>query len=377
MPIYKMNGKKDGLQKYRVRINYTDNSGTSRQIDRVAYGLDEAKVLEWKLTQSIKDKDAIRRITIQQLYDEYIAFKKHEVRESSLDKSKRILNRYVLPTFGPIKLNQIKTSALQKWKLEMSDLALSLKTRKNIFGEFRALLNHAIKMEYLSRNPLEKVGNFKATLADQKEMKYYTPDEFKAFIAAARQAAVQYELEKNSVYEWNYYVFFTIAFYTGLRKGEIHGLQWNDIKGEYLSVKRSVAQKIKGPDRVTPPKNKSSIRTLQIPKPLQSILQQHYDRFKQIPGFSDTFCVCGGERPIRDTSIQNRNKQYAAMAGIKMIRVHDFRHSHASLLANEGINIQEIARRLGHSKIEITWNTYSHLYPREQERAVQILNKIV
>ena len=270
MPIYKMNGKKDGLQKYRVRINYTDNSGTSRQIDRVAYGLDEAKVLEWKLTQSIKDKDAIRRITIQQLYDEYIAFKKHEVRESSLDKSKRILNRYVLPTFGAVKLNQIKTSALQKWKLEMSDLALSLKTRQNVFGEFRALLNYAIKVEYLNRNPLEKVGNFKGTLEDQKEMKYYTPDEFKKFIEAARQAAVQYELEKNSVYEWNYYVFFNIAFYTGLRKGEIHGLQWNDIKGEYLSVKRSVAQKIKGPDRVTPPKNKSSIRTLQIPKPLQS-----------------------------------------------------------------------------------------------------------
>jgi len=47
------------------------------------------------------------------------------------------------------------------------------------------------------------------------------------------------------------------------------------------------------------------------------------------------------------------------------------------LLANEGINIQEIARRLGHAKIEITWNTYSHLYPREEERAVNVLNKIV
>ncbi|MFR5439949.1 MAG: tyrosine-type recombinase/integrase, partial [Monoglobus pectinilyticus] len=71
------------------------------------------------------------------------------------------------------------------------------------------------------------------------------------------------------------------------------------------------------------------------------------------------------------------NKKYAELAGIKKIRIHDFRHSHASLLANEGINIQEIARRLGHSKIEITWNTYSHLYPREEERAINILNKIV
>ena len=80
---------------------------------------------------------------------------------------------------------------------------------------------------------------------------------------------------------------------------------------------------------------------------------------------------------MRDTSISNKNIQFADKAGLPHIRIHDFRHSHASLLANEGINIQEIARRLGHSKIETTWDTYSHLYPREEERAVNILNKIV
>jgi integrase len=80
---------------------------------------------------------------------------------------------------------------------------------------------------------------------------------------------------------------------------------------------------------------------------------------------------------LRDSSLDNKNKQFAELAGLPHIRIHDFRHSHASLLANEGINIQEIARRLGHSNIEMTWNTYSHLYPREEERAVQILNKIV
>ena len=59
-----------------------------------------------------------------------------------------------------------------------------------------------------------------------------------------------------------------------------------------------------------------------------------------------------------------------------VISIHSYRHSHASLLANEGINIQEIARRLGHARVEMTWNTYSHLYPREEERAVEILNRI-
>lgn len=114
-----------------------------------------------------------------------------------------------------------------------------------------------------------------------------------------------------------------------------------------------------------------------MPVPLINILNEHKARYKQFKGFNDDFRICGGTRPLRDTSLQNKNKKYAKEAGVKTIRIHDFRHSHVSLLANEGINIQETARRLGHSDVTMTWNTYSHLYPREEERAVNILNKIV
>ena len=61
---------------------------------------------------------------------------------------------------------------------------------------------------------------------------------------------------------------------------------------------------------------------------------------------------------------------------IATIRIHDFRHSYVSILANEGINIQEVAMRPGHCRIEMTWNTYSHLYPREEGSAVEVLNHI-
>ena len=170
---------------------------------------------------------------------------------------------------------------------------------------------------------------------------------------------------------------FNIAFYTGLRKGEIHALKWSDIGGSYLSVKRSINQKLKGGDVETPPKNKTSIRTIQIPLPLVNILNEHKERYKSLKTFTDDYRICGGERPLRDTSIQNACIKYANLAGVKKIRIHDFRHSHASVLVNNGINIQEVARRLGHSNIEMTWNTYSHLYPREEERATEVLNKIV
>lgn len=379
MPIYKMKGSKDGKQKYRVRINYQDASGNNRQIDRVAYGNSEAKDLERCLLYEIKAEIPAARLTLNDLYNEYIASKKNEVRESTLEKSKEILNKYVLKPLGADQLKKLNTQILNKWKLYIENIQtkkgapLSLKMRQNIYSEFRALLNFGVKMSYISKNPLTAVGNFKSTLTPQKEMNYYTADEFKLFIAAAREDAEN----SSDLAEWDYYVFFCIAFYTGLRKGEIHALKWSDIDGEYLKVTRSITQKLKGEDRETAPKNKSSIRTLQMPIPLINILTEHKARYKRFKGFNDDFRICGGIRPLRDTSLQNKNKKYAKEAGVKTIRIHDFRHSHVSLLANEGINIQEIARRLGHSDVTMTWNTYSHLYPREEERAVNILNKIV
>ena len=208
-------------------------------------------------------------------------------------------------------------------------------------------------------------------------MSFYTPEEFKKFIEIAKRQAIEKQKKEKNMYEWNFYVFFNIAYYTGLRKGEIHALRWNDIDNDYLSVKHSITQKLKGKTDVeTPPKNKSSRRTLQIPLPLVKILKEHKKGQMQLPNFSEDNRVLGDSKCLRDTTIQKRNMLYSSLAKVKTIRIHDFRHSHASLLANMGINIQEIARRLGHSNVEMTWNTYAHLYPKEEEKAIAILNEV-
>ena len=117
-------------------------------------------------------------------------------------------------------------------------------------------------------------------------------------------------------------------------------------------------------------------RFLQIPAPLLAVLAEHKKRQQADKHFTDDYRVYGGIECLSDTSIENRNTQFAQAAGLPHIRIHDFRRSHVSLLVNEGINIQEIARQPGHSDIKMTWNTYSHLYPREEERAVAVLDKI-
>jgi integrase len=341
--------------------------------------LEAAKDLERRLSAGIKDntENPARKITVQQLYDEYANAKRYEVRESSFNKDSQNYRLYVQPTLADVRLDKLTAPLLQEWKVSIEQKGLAIKTRTHAYGIFRALLNYAVHMDYLTKNPLLKVGNFKDALHTKSEMDYYTPQEFTQYISTAKRLARERQAKHRDLSEWEFYVFFSIAFYTGLRKGEIHALKWSDIDGAYLSVKRSITQKLRGDDRETPPKNKSSIRTLQMPLPLIRILQEHRGRQEQLTRFSDDCRICGRERCLRDSTIQKRNERYANLSGLKTIRIHDFRHSHVSVLANNGINIQEIARRLGHSKVDETWNTYSHLYPREEEKAVDVLNGIV
>lgn len=373
MPITKAEGKRDGRQKYRVRVNYRDNQGRYRQAERTAYGLEEAKEIEYQLTKDLQ-AGASKRLTVSDLAQEYYESKRYELRETSFAKLRYIVGTYVLPYVGSVRLDKLTAPVLQDWKNSISscDTLSSLRSKKNTYSTFSAMLNYAVRMDYLPQNPLKKLGTFKETVQIRQEMQFYTSEEFGRFITAAR------EIAENSAeeYEWNYYVFFMIAFFTGMRKGEMFALTWQDVQGDVIKVTKSLTQTLRGADRITAPKNAASIRDIQVPVPLSEALGEHLNRCREYDNFSPDWYICGGLKALRSTSLQNKAKAYSTKAGVKEIRIHDFRHSHASLLAHAGINIQEIARRLGHSKVSTTLNTYAHLYPAEQDRAVEVLNSV-
>ncbi len=374
MPIYKMSGKRDGLSQYRVRINYIDALGKKKQLDRIAYGKAEASLLEAELKKQVSAKDIATTMSIAELYEEYIKNKKSEVRETSLLKTIATFKNHILPILKDVKLNNIKPQTLQNWKSEVLKKNLAFVSTKNTYKELSALFNYAVRLQYINQNPLRLVGNFKDPYfkPEQEKICYYTADQFKAFISVAKIEAQK----QNNLTAWGYYVFFNIAFYTGMRKGEINALRWSDLEGDIIYIKKSITQKIKGkPNVETPPKNKSSYRQIAAPLPLLKILTEHKQRQAKL-SLSANALICGGENPLRDTTLSNKNIEFAKLANIPTIRIHDFRHSHASLLINEGINIKEISRRLGHAKVEITWNTYGHLYPQEETKVLNILNNI-
>lgn len=127
---------------------------------------------------------------------------------------------------------------------------------------------------------------------------------------------------------------------------------------------------------ITTPKTKSSIRQIPIPNTLFKDLKSLKEESKKYYGFNDDWFVFGDVSPIHPDVLRKRKKDNAEKSGLKEIRIHDFRHSCASLLINNGANIVMVAKYLGHTKIDETLNTYSHMFRNKLDDIVNTIDKL-
>lgn len=184
-----------------------------------------------------------------------------------------------------------------------------------------------------------------------EEMKFYTWEKFKQFVSVIDDI------------KWK--ALFEVLFFCGLRRGELRGLTWNNIDfyNNELSVVKNVVQE--GDSRqyiLTTPKTRTSTRTLPLPQKVMDDIHELYLREKKQYGFSKKWYVFGDKEPLSAHILRHTKNKYTQLAGVKQIRIHDFRHSCASVLINNGASIMVVAKFLGHTKVEETLNTYSHLF---------------
>jgi len=203
--------------------------------------------------------------------------------------------------------------------------------------------------------------------------KVWTSEETMSFLASSKADSSRY------------WIGFYVAIMTGMRKGEILGLRWDDIDfdNNRLQIQRAL-QWNKGKATFVPPKTQKSKRTVTLPLTVTSILRMHKARqneykLKLGPIYKDQgllFTSLDGS-PVQPRVVDEHWYQCRNSANVPKIRFHDLRHTHASLLLELGIHPKVVSERLGHSEVGITMNLYSHVMPGMQEKAAQDFEQAV
>lgn len=258
---------------------------------------------------------------------------------------------------------------LRRKVAQNSDKPLSNNTINKIMILLKKIFDVGLRKDYYTTNPVKLL---KKLPVEKTKMQFWTVKEFQQFLTLFEQE------------EYNIKLLFTVLFFTGLRLGEALALTWKDIdlSSNTIHITKSVYVN-KGISHISTTKTKAGTRRIIINKKLSQELQywqqQQKHLLEQFTSDSMSLQVFQSS-PITITknAIEKQYKKILERDNtLKKIRIHDFRHSHASLLINQGEDYLVVKERLGHASITTTIDTYSHLYPSKQKDLADKLDDLL
>ena len=359
MPIYVEKSSQNLKQKrYYIRTYITDDLGRKKQItkhDPNWIGKDGY----WAAQQEenrLKNKTISinSNITLDELLDRFMNDKKISLEITTVNLYDQMIRIYI-KDFFPInkKISTFTIFDAQGFKEYLVKLGISFTFMKSIYVLITSVFDYAFKIANIE-NPFRRIGNFKKTKkVEEKEMNILTEDEFNSFIS----------FEPDLIY----IRFFRILFYSGMRKGELLGLDWEniDLVNRTISIEKTFNTNYK---ILTLPKTEKSRRKILMTEIVYEEFRSMYKSGCSGPIFRDV---------IKATTLREHCQRNLTKAGIlKTIRIHDFRHSFASLCINNNIPVYIISEYLGHKDVNVTLKVYAHLYPNSQSILINTLNSL-
>lgn len=265
----------------------------------------------------------------------------------------------------------IKKTDLAEWRCKLDKGPWSTKTKNDTISYVKAVFRFANEM-YDLPNPAKMLRPFKKTDEEVlKEMEVWTPEEFEIFL--------------NHVDDPEYKLFFKFLFWTGCRRGEAIALQKQDVynkqpNNHFVSFNNNSGNKKRDVFvyvRYSQRDQKSGLRPTKTKQ--KRYIQLDNELSKSIEPLLSTKgkYVFGGEKGLSPSNILKAFNKAIEKSGVKHIRIHDLRHSHASWLINNGVNIVAVSKRLGHSTVQQTLKTYTHLLERTDEEMMATINGFV
>jgi integrase len=315
------------------------------------------------------------KVTVRDHFKQWIdGYVEPNLSPATADLYRTMVIKHILPCLGNTVLAELKPQAIQKLYSEKMKSGLSNRTVQIIHSVLHKGLENAVKTGLIMWNPLVAV---ECPKIQRREMVTMNETDIHLFLDYARTS--------------NYYPLFYSLLFTGMRRSEALALKWADVDLLLLkiSINKSLSYLNKSKDGnrilIKAPKTAKSRRNISITPSNAAVLREYYQKQNEtrqslgLPLLAESdfvFCTVEG-KPYLPNSITHTWIKLVRRCGLKGIRLHDTRHSHASLLLKQGVHPKIVQERLGHASIAITLDLYSHVAPGMQEAAAMKFDEIV
>ena len=363
----------NGATSYQITAEADRDPLTGKRERRYKTIKGTKKQAEAELRKMIADLESGNIVTpsamkVEDWLAEWLSIYHPNIAESTRKGYKEKIKNYIIPALGNISLKALKTSNIQLMFNDMNDRQRAPKTIKNTFLILNSALKKAVTLGMLPRNPCEgielpKMVKYQAQVYDQNEIKL------------ALEAAKGKDI----------YILVLLALSVGLRRGELDGLKWKHINfdAQTISIRDT---RVNGEREIIEkdPKSASGRRTISVGSNVINDLKEakaQYDMNKATLGkrFHDLgFVICKKDgTPYSPDSLTQKWRRFEKKHDLKIIRLHDLRHSNATVLMAEGINAKVVQERLGHADVSTTLSYYTHVLPSMDQDAASKLDNIL
>lgn len=374
---YMTNGGKKRY-KFSIYVCKDKSTGESIQIRKRGYKtLDEAKKAYLNYQNDIisgeYNPNVDAHIKFNKFIDEWLPIYRPTVKESTYATTLRIIDNHIRKELGECFLDRINVrtcdKAVKKW----------FKNSPIVFKRYAMytskILDYAISLELIKSNPMRKVVLPKVKREHKEFDQFYTKNELDDFLFWAKD------------YSFKAYAFFRLLAYSGIRKGEALALQWKDIDLAHntITIERTESKGIDDRLMITTPKTPNAYRTIHVQHETLQVLTEW--RKQQTSNlirlgenvfnpeqlvFSNT-----NNQMLDPYTVDKWNRAICSKHHLRRIKVHGFRHTHASLCFEAGLSMEDVKNRLGHAKISTTMDVYTHVTKTKEQQSADKFNRFM
>ncbi|WP_159649137.1 site-specific integrase [Erysipelothrix aquatica] len=342
MAVYKIKDR------WLAKVNYRDINGSVKTKEKRFPTKREAQNFETDFRRQLQigyDEN----VTYSQMVNRFIEWNSQRANERTIKDKTFLINKFT-ENISNKKFSAVSKHDFMDIYIEINYTDWSVARKNRALMHIRAVSDFAYKhYDFTDRTKL--LEPFIKTSDDVEQMKVWLPEQLDLFL--------------SEIDDYTLKALFHFQFYSGARIGETRALLKSDISNETVSFNKSIRSYREG---FNPLKNTSSKRTIRLDDSTINMIKPLL--------LTDGDFLFGGPEPIGMSTIQRAFENGIRASGVPKIKIHDLRHSHATLLINRGANIVAVSKRLGHSDVQTTLRTYTHLLQESDDALMKILENV-